>query len=80
MAPYDSDSSGAEDEDFTETNVLLGYASADANGEEISRLGGRPVCLSCPLPTSMPRLRIVADSSPGLARSKHAALSCPRPV
>lgn len=44
MAPYDSDSSGAEDEDFTETNVLLGYASADANGEEISRLGGYPVC------------------------------------
>jgi pre-rRNA-processing protein TSR4 len=44
MAPYDSDSSGAEDEEFTETNVLLGYASADANGEEISRLGGRPVC------------------------------------
>ncbi|KAK4099110.1 hypothetical protein N658DRAFT_475781 [Parathielavia hyrcaniae] len=34
MAPYDSDSSGAEDEEFTETNVLLGYASADANGEE----------------------------------------------
>lgn len=44
MAPYDSDSSGAEDDDFTETNVLLGYASTDANGEEISRLGGYPVC------------------------------------
>lgn len=44
MAPYDSDSSGGEEEDFTETNVLLGYASPDANGEEISRLGGRPVC------------------------------------
>ncbi|KAK0649555.1 programmed cell death protein 2 [Cercophora newfieldiana] len=42
MAPYDSDSSEGEDNDFTETNVLLGYASADANGEEISRLGGRP--------------------------------------
>jgi pre-rRNA-processing protein TSR4 len=42
MAPYDSDSSGGEEDDFTETNVLLGYASADANGEEISRLGGRP--------------------------------------
>jgi hypothetical protein len=45
MAPYDSDSSGGEDNEFTETNVLLGYASGDANGEEISRLGGRPVCL-----------------------------------
>ncbi|KAH6623351.1 programmed cell death protein 2 [Chaetomium tenue] len=42
MAPYDSDSSGGEEEDFTETNVLLGYASPDANGEEISRLGGHP--------------------------------------
>ncbi|KAK0713203.1 programmed cell death protein 2 [Lasiosphaeria miniovina] len=42
MAPYDSDSSGGEDNDFTETNVLLGYASSEANGEEISRLGGRP--------------------------------------
>lgn len=45
MAPYDSDSSGAEDDDYTETNVLLGYASEDANGEEISRLGGLPVRL-----------------------------------
>ncbi|KAL2134913.1 hypothetical protein VTI74DRAFT_10405 [Chaetomium olivicolor] len=42
MAPYDSDSSGGEEDDYTETNVLLGYASSDANGEEISRLGGRP--------------------------------------
>jgi pre-rRNA-processing protein TSR4 len=46
MAPYDSDSSGGEEDGFTETNVLLGYASADANGEEISRLGGHPVCLA----------------------------------
>ncbi|KAJ4291320.1 hypothetical protein N0V88_006324 [Collariella sp. IMI 366227] len=44
MAPYDSDSSGGEEEDYTETNVLLGYASPDANGEEISKLGGNPVC------------------------------------
>ena len=45
MAPYDSGSSEGEDnDDFTETNVLLGYASGDANGEVISRLGGRPVC------------------------------------
>ena len=43
MAPYDDDSSEGENNDFTETNVLLGYASSDANGEEISRLGGRPV-------------------------------------
>lgn len=44
MAPYDSDSSGGEDEDFTETNVLLGYASKEAGDDTISYLGGRPVC------------------------------------
>lgn len=44
MAPYDSDSSAGEEDDFTETNVLLGYASRDAGDDFISRLGGRPVC------------------------------------
>ncbi|KAK8117372.1 uncharacterized protein PG998_005653 [Apiospora kogelbergensis] len=43
MAPYDSDSSGGEEEEYTETNVLLGYASKDADDDTISRLGGRPV-------------------------------------
>lgn len=42
MAPYDSDSE-IEDQDFTETNVLLGYASKDADEDTISRLGGVPV-------------------------------------
>jgi pre-rRNA-processing protein TSR4 len=79
MAPYDSDSSGAEDEEFTETNVLLGYASADANGEEISRLGGRPVCPP-DLSPSLPHRQLVADSSSGLVRPKHATFGCPRPV
>lgn len=41
MAPHDSDSSGDEQEDYTETNVLLGYASKEP--EDISHLGGRPV-------------------------------------
>lgn len=41
MAPHDSDSSGDEQDDFTETNVLLGYASKEP--EDISHLGGRPV-------------------------------------
>lgn len=50
MAPYDSDSSGGEEEEFTETNVLLGYASKDPGDDSISRLGGRPV--STPLPRS----------------------------
>ncbi|TRX90611.1 hypothetical protein FHL15_008584 [Xylaria flabelliformis] len=42
MVNYDSDSSAGEEEDFTETNVLLGYASKDAGDDSISRLGGRP--------------------------------------
>ena len=41
MAPHDSDSSGDEQDEYTETNVLLGYASKEP--EDISRLGGRPV-------------------------------------
>lgn len=43
MAPYDSDSSEGEGEDFTETDVLLGYASKDPGDDSVSRLGGRPV-------------------------------------
>ena len=46
MAPYDSDSSGGEEDDFTETNVLLGFASKEAGDDTISYLGGRPVCSS----------------------------------
>lgn len=43
MASYDSDSSDGE---FTETNVLLGYASKDSEDETISKLGGYPVSTS----------------------------------
>lgn len=43
MPPYDSDSSGDEELDYTLTNVLLGYASVDPRDDEISQLGGRPV-------------------------------------
>ncbi|KAH8161500.1 hypothetical protein CIB48_g6754 [Xylaria polymorpha] len=42
MVNYDTDSSAGEEEDFTETNVLLGYASKDPGDDSISRLGGRP--------------------------------------
>lgn len=45
MDPYDSDSS-IEDEDFTETGTLLGYASEEIIDDTISHLGGCPVCLS----------------------------------
>lgn len=45
MASYDSDSDGFDAEDYTETNVLLGYVSKDSGDEAISHLGGRPVGL-----------------------------------
>jgi pre-rRNA-processing protein TSR4 len=44
MPPYDSESSD-EGEDYTETNVLLGYATEDATGDAVSHLGGAPVRL-----------------------------------
>ncbi|KAF2661482.1 hypothetical protein K491DRAFT_587083 [Lophiostoma macrostomum CBS 122681] len=44
MPPYDSDSSD-EGEDYTETNVLLGYASKESTGDSISHLGGEPTWL-----------------------------------
>ena len=43
MAPYDGDSSSDEDLELTETDVLLGYADKESNGEAVSRLGGLPV-------------------------------------
>ncbi|KAJ8105977.1 hypothetical protein OPT61_g9845 [Boeremia exigua] len=42
MPPYESESSD-EGEDYTETNVLLGYATKDATGDAISHIGGTPV-------------------------------------
>ncbi|KAI0968495.1 programmed cell death protein 2 [Xylaria arbuscula] len=52
MANYDSDSSAGEEEDYTETNVLLGYASKDADDDAISRLGGRPEWIDPETPPS----------------------------
>ncbi|KAI0425579.1 programmed cell death protein 2 [Xylaria sp. FL1042] len=52
MANYDSDSSAGEEEDYTETNVLLGYASKDPGDDAISRLGGRPEWLDPETPPS----------------------------
>ncbi|EED20222.1 PDCD2_C domain protein, putative [Talaromyces stipitatus ATCC 10500] len=46
MDPYDSDSSGLEDAgDYTETGVLLGYASTEQTDDTISHLGGWPTWL-----------------------------------
>ncbi|KAF2129915.1 hypothetical protein P153DRAFT_315322 [Dothidotthia symphoricarpi CBS 119687] len=41
MPPYDSESSD-EGDDYTETNVLLGYATPDATADAVSHLGGAP--------------------------------------
>jgi hypothetical protein len=46
MDPYDSDSSGFEEDDrgeFTETSVLLGFVSEEPVDDSISHLGGWPV-------------------------------------
>ncbi len=45
MAPlYDSDSSDDDDVgEYTETKVLLGYASQEPTDDPISQLGGEPV-------------------------------------
>ncbi|KAK2608206.1 hypothetical protein N8I77_006830 [Diaporthe amygdali] len=63
MAPYDSDDSLDEDQDYTETNVLLGYASKDADEDTISRLGGRPEWLdsSKPPSSSLARCKVCND-------------------
>ncbi|KAI0154539.1 programmed cell death protein 2 [Xylariaceae sp. FL1272] len=63
MASYDSDSSGGEEDDFTETNVLLGYASKDFDGDATSRLGGEPEWLdpSTPPSAALARCKICKD-------------------
>ncbi|KAM0284174.1 hypothetical protein ACHAQH_002164 [Verticillium albo-atrum] len=46
MPSYDSDSDVDDAKSFTETSVLLGYASKDADDDTISRLGGSPEWLN----------------------------------
>ncbi|ELR03847.1 hypothetical protein VC83_04697 [Pseudogymnoascus destructans] len=65
MGNYDSDSSDGGDQDYTETNVLLGYASKEASESDDvnSYIGGRPTWLS---PSTRPsatlaRCKICAD-------------------
>ena len=62
MVNYDSDSSEGGDQDYTETNVLLGYASKEASESDDmnSFIGGRPVCASqtaLPVPSFLPRFQ-----------------------
>ncbi|POS84999.1 hypothetical protein EPUL_002773 [Erysiphe pulchra] len=42
MAQSESEFSDDENDDYTETNVLLGYASGEISDDEISHLGGQP--------------------------------------
>ena len=44
MGPHESDSSYEDVDEYTTTNVLLGYASKEPTDDNISSLGGRPVC------------------------------------
>ncbi|TEY85308.1 hypothetical protein BOTCAL_0014g00380 [Botryotinia calthae] len=52
MPPYDSESSGGEEEDYTETNVLLGYAGKEPQDDTISYLGGEPSWIDPSTPPS----------------------------
>ena len=42
----ESNSSDEEADDYTTTNVLLGYASREATEDTVSQLGGRSVGMS----------------------------------
>ncbi|OJD22611.1 hypothetical protein ACJ73_06035, partial [Blastomyces percursus] len=64
MDQYDSDSSGIDD--FTETNVLLGYADDDASDDPISHLGGWPTWLDPATPPPGDFAKCKVCSSPML--------------
>ncbi|KAJ9611404.1 hypothetical protein H2200_004588 [Cladophialophora chaetospira] len=59
MPPYDSDSSD-DGEDYSTTNVTLGYASPESTGDEISHLGGHPTWLDAtrPAPASLAKCNV----------------------
>ncbi|KAL4818051.1 programmed cell death protein 2 [Aspergillus spinulosporus] len=53
MDPYDSDSSGFEDEgDYSETGVVLGYASEEMIEDTVTHIGGWPTWLDESTPPS----------------------------
>lgn len=71
MSPYDSDSSDGDDEDYTETGVLLGYASKEPTEDDISQLGGYPVREGTH-PSDRP---VLANNQSDMARSHHSSTS-----
>ncbi|MCJ1398664.1 hypothetical protein MMC11_001865 [Xylographa trunciseda] len=66
MGPHDSDSSDEDTEDFTTTDILLGYASKEPTGDTISQLGGSPTWLdpSQPPSAALARCKICTDYMP----------------
>lgn len=46
MASDLSDSSADEEEQYTTTNIMLGYASKEPTDDSVSQLGGFPVRLN----------------------------------
>ncbi|MCJ1367189.1 hypothetical protein MMC16_006321 [Acarospora aff. strigata] len=60
---YDSDSSDGEEEDYTETGVLLGYASKEPTEDDISQLGGHPTWLDLSTlpPTTLIKCKVCSD-------------------
>ncbi|KAF2144814.1 uncharacterized protein K452DRAFT_223090 [Aplosporella prunicola CBS 121167] len=65
MAPYDSDSSGDDsDGEYTETNVLLGYASKEPTDDPVSQLGGYPTWLDATTPPSLALAKCATCSAP----------------
>ncbi|KIW74628.1 hypothetical protein Z517_11398 [Fonsecaea pedrosoi CBS 271.37] len=59
MAPYDSDSSD-DGEDYSTTNVTLGYATVESTGDDVSHLGGHPTWLdsSHPPPAALAKCKV----------------------
>ncbi|KAL4779574.1 programmed cell death protein 2 [Aspergillus varians] len=60
MDPYDSDSSGFEDEDYTETGVVLGYASEEIIEDAVTHIGGWPTWIddSTPPPGEFAKCKV----------------------
>ncbi|EXJ84979.1 hypothetical protein A1O3_05654 [Capronia epimyces CBS 606.96] len=60
MPPYDSDSSDDGGDDYSTTNVILGYAVSDPSGDEISHVGGYPSWLdpNHPPPAALAKCKV----------------------
>lgn len=60
MPPYESDSSSDDGEDYSTTNVTLGYAATESTGDDISHLGGYPTWLDAKQtpPTALAKCKV----------------------